>query len=218
MHDRIEIPGFTAIARHSWLTIFVAKFVPIALFLATLPRAGVDTAVLVALGWSLGVVVFQHHTGQRISGLVVLSVVGNLTKSVLALATGSMIVYFAQPTLSTFIVGLVFLGSVVLGRPMAARLIGDLCPFDDSTSSHPEFHRFFRSATLLWAGSSMLNGVITLYLLLTLSLTDFLVTKAFLGPTLSAMTLGVGLVWFRRRMRRVGVEVVFAARVPALVS
>ncbi len=213
MPDHVTIPGLTAIVRHAWLTVLIGKVIPIVVFLGTLPLVGVDLAVLAALIWSIGVLSYQRHCGRRIAGLVVLSVVGNLARSALAIATGSTFVYFAQPTLSTIMIGLAFAVSVPLGQPLAGRLINDFCPFDAATASHPEFLRFFQSASLLWSGSSLVNGAITIYLLSTQTLTNFLVAKAFLGPALTALTLVAGLWLFRHRMRRQGVTVNIACRV-----
>lgn len=223
MPTDVTIPGITAIARHSWATVLVGKIVPIVVFLTALPLTGVDLAVIAALAWSIGVLGYQRHTGRRIAGLVVLSVIGNIARSALALATGSAFFYFAQPTMSTILIGIAFAISVPLGQPLAGRLIHDFCPFDPETADHPQFHRFFRTASFLWSGSSLFNGAVTIYLLSTQTLTTFLVAKAFLGPLLTSATVAIGIVLFRRRMHRNGVTVTIARRVsnvpgPAVVA
>ena len=63
--------------------------------------------------------------------------------------------------------------------------------------------------------TSLLNGGVTLYLLLTQSITNFVIIKAFLGPTTTTMTIVIGLWWFRRTMNRAGIEVILARRVGA---
>lgn len=214
MSDHVTIPGLVAVVRHCWLTVLIGKCIPIVVFLALLPLVGIDLAVLGALVWSLGVIGFQRSRGQRIAGLVVLSAVGNSVKSALALATGSTFLYFAQPTLSTIVIGIAFLVSVPLGQPLAERLIHDFCPLEEATASHPEFLRFCRTGSLLWGATSLTNGAITIYLLSTQTLTAFLVIKAFLGPLLTGVTFGAGALLFRSGMHRAGVNICFARRLP----
>ncbi len=213
--NRVVIPGFRAIVRHAWPTIIIGKVIPVVLFLVCFTWIGVTSAILVALGWSLGVVAYQRIRGQRIAGLVLMSVIGNTAKTIVALLTGSLFVYFVQPTISTTLIGIAFLVSVPLGFPMAEKLICDFCPFDEDTAGNPELSRFFSTASILWAITSLLNGAVTLYLLMTQSVTGFVILKSFLGPATTGLTIVVGLLLFRTRMERAGVNVVYASRVPA---
>ena len=58
----------------------------------------------------------------------------------------------------------------------------------------------------------MINAAITVYLLMTQSITSFVLIKSFLGPTTTTITAAIGFVWFRRIMNRAGVQVVVAKR------
>lgn len=200
---------------HAWVNVVTGKLVPLAIFLALFRTTGITAAVLAALAWSLGLVGYQRAKGHRIAGLVIMSIIGNTAKTIMALATGSVVAYFLQPTISTTLVGTAFLVSVPLGLPLAERLVRDFCPFDEATNQQPEFNAFFPRLSLLWAATSLLNGGVTLYLLLTQSITNFVIIKAFLGPTTTTMTIVIGLWWFRRTMNRAGIEVVLARRVGA---
>ena len=218
MERRIVIPGLRAIVSHSWVNVVTGKMVPLFIFLALFHATGVTPAVLAALAWSLGLVAYQRAKGHRIAGLVVLSIVGNTAKTIVALATGSVVAYFIQPTISTTLIGTAFLISVPLGLPLAERLVRDFCPFDEATNNDPAFTAFFPRLSLLWAATSLLNGAVTLYLLLTQSITNFLILKAFLGPATTTLTIVIGLWWFQRSMTKAGVEVVLSrtvARGPA---
>ena len=198
---------------HAWVNVVTGKLVPLAIFLVLFRATGITAAVLAALAWSLGVVGYQRAKGHRIAGLVIMSIIGNTAKTIIALATGSVVAYFLQPTISTTLVGTAFLVSVPLGLPLAERLVRDFCPFDEHTNQQPEFNDFFPRLSLLWAATSLLNGGVTLYLLLTQSITNFVIIKAFLGPTTTTLTIVIGLWWFRRTMNQAGIEVVLARRV-----
>ena len=192
------------------------KVIPLLIFLALFDWAGITAAVLVALAYSLGLVAYQRANGHRIAGLVILSIVGNTAKTIVAVATGSVVAYFIQPTISTTLIGTAFMLSVPLGFPLAERLIKDFCPFDEATENEPAFSAFFPRLSFLWGATSLLNGAVTLYLLMTQSITRFLILKAFLGPVTTTMTIVIGIWWFRRRMNAAGIEVVLARTVNKL--
>ncbi len=215
MPDRIIVPSLVAVIRHSWLNVVLGKLVPAGLFVALFTSAGATLAIVGALGWSLGVVGYQRQTGQRVAGLVILAIIGNVAKSAVALATGSLLLYFVQPTISTVLIGLAFAASIPLRQPLAERLVHDFLPLDPHTAEHPELKRFFPVLSGLWAASSLLNGALTLILLLTQSITTFVVIKAMMGPVLTCATLGLAAYLLRRNLRRAGVQVQFASRIGA---
>jgi hypothetical protein len=214
----LTIPGPAAILRHALPNLFVAKVVPVALFVAFLRITGMHGALAVALAWSLGVIVHRRRSGRPVPGLVIVSTVGLVARTVLALATGSLVAYFLQPTLSTALVGLAFLASALAGRPLAERLARDFCPFDAEAASHPMLRLFFLRLSWLWAFTSLVNAAVTLWLLLTQSPTTFVLVKAFLGPLFTAATLAVAVVWFRARMRREGLHLHFGSSMALQVA
>jgi len=128
---------------------------------------------------------------------LILTTVALLARTVATLATGSVAVYFIQPTAATCLVGAAFLLSVPLKRPLVGRLALDFVPLDDATRSHPTVRRFFSQLSLWWGRTSMVNFAITLWLLLTASPTTF--------------------VLFRALMTRSGTSVVFAPASRSLV-
>lgn len=217
LHSPLVIPGPGAIVRHAMPNIIQGKIVPVALFLGFLQFAGTVGALLAALGWSLAVVVHRKATGRTVPGLVIVSTIGLLAKTILALATGSLVVYFLQPTISTALVGIAFLASVPMGRPLAGRLANDFMPFDPDTAEHPMLHLFFTRLSLLWAVTSLINAGVTLWLLFTQSMTTFVVIKSFMGPSFTAATLGIAAIWFRYRMKRAGMTLEFTKTMPVPV-
>lgn len=185
-----------------------AKLIPVVLFLGLLELAGTRAALVGALAWSLAALARRHRRGQKASGLLVLTTVGLAARTVAALLTGSLVVYFIQPTVATALVGLAFLGSVLLGRPLVERLVLDLFPLDEDTRSHPAIRRFFTHVSLLWAFTSMVNFAITLWVLLSHSPATFVLVKSMLGPITTTVTLSIAWLWFRASVTRTGAVVV----------
>lgn len=212
------VPHWRTVLTHSMPNVVEGKLVPVALFLGLLEFVGMTPALIGALGWSLFALARRYLLGKRVTGLLILTTVGLGARTVAALLTGSLLIYFLQPTVTTALVGLAFVGSVLIGRPLAERLVMDFVPIDEETRSHPTLKRFFRHVSLWWAFTSGINFAITLWLLLNQSPTTFVVVKSFLGPITTTLTFGVAFFWFRSLMTRSGTTVVFAERIPAAGS
>ena len=206
------IPGWRRTLRHALPNIIEGKVIPVLLFVGLLQMVGTVPALIGALVWSLGALLRRALLRQTTSGLLVLTTLGLVARTMAALLTGSLVIYFLQPTVATGLVALTFLASVVIGRPLAERLMMDVCPVDDETRSHPTLRRFFSHVSLWWAFTSAVNFSITLWLLLSHSPTTFVLVKSVLGPATTAITLSVGYFWFKTLAARAGTSVVFVDR------
>ncbi|MDH3296382.1 MAG: hypothetical protein OER95_18835 [Acidimicrobiia bacterium] len=178
-----------AVARRGGPRLFEAMVIPAVLFYVSLVLVGVGMAYLTALAWSYAAVGFRALSCRSVSGVHVMVAVGLSVKTVMAVATGSTFVYFAQPVLGSAVLALVFLGSIVAGRPMIRFLAEDFCPIDAEAGGRHGVALLFRRLTYLWATVSLLKAATTLVLLLTLSLSSFVLirTLAMWGLTLGAV-------------------------------
>jgi hypothetical protein len=208
--DVLVIPNLRAVARRAGHNLVEGKLIPLLVFLSFLKFAGSTSAVVAAFAWSVACITFRLSTGRRVPALVILTAAGLAARTIVAVTTGSMVVYFLQPTASTALVGAAFLVSVGMGRPLAAQLARDFCPFDEETAHHPHLRQFFVRLSLLWSVASMINAAITFWLLLTQPITTFVVVKSFLGPTITTLTVVVAIAWFRFTTRNNGLRFVFA--------
>ncbi len=215
MPDTIVIPGLRPIIRHAVPTVVECNLAPLGIFLALLRTASVIAAIMGALAWTLAALLRRVRARRVAPGMLVLSSVALMTRSIVALLTGSLFVYFLQPTAGTLLVGLAFVLSVPLGRPLAERLAHDICPFEESTRSHPALRSFLARVSLLWGGASLVNFGITLWLLLTQSTTTFVLVKSALGPTITVAFSVVAILWFRSRMARSGISVIWRSHATA---
>jgi hypothetical protein len=200
-----EIPRLRTLARHAVPHVLEGTVVPLALFLLTLQFVGVWRAVLIGLGWTYAAVARRLVMGQRVPGILLLTAVTLTARTVIAMASGSVVVYFLQPTLGTALVAGAFLLSVPLGRPLAERLARDFCPIPSGVLAHAPVRRFFLQITLLWAFTQLANAAVTLWLLLSQSLATFLVAKTLVSWGLTGGAILVSTIWFHRSMRRHGV-------------
>lgn len=204
------LPNLRATVLHALPNVLEGKVIPVLLFVGLLELTGTKPALLGALAFSVAALGRRLLQGREVSGILLLTTIGLAARTVAALATGSLVVYFLQPTLTTALVGGAFLVSVLLDRPLAERLLLDVCPVAEPTRSNHELRRFLSHLSLWWAFTSCVNFAITLWLLLNESATTFVLVKSVLGPITTTVTLGVGYLWFRQVMARSGTRVVFA--------
>ena len=203
------LPRLGGLARHAAPRVLEGAIAPVAVFLLALHFLSVLGAVVAGLGFAYSAIGWRLLTGRRVPGILVLGAVSLTARSVLALATGSVFVYFLQPTLGTALIAVVFLASAGAGRPLAGRLARDFCPIPEHVSASAPMRRFFTQITLLWAVTQLANAAVAMWLLLSQSVSVFVVTRTVSGVTLTVAATALSVLWFRRSM---GEHIAFAPR------
>jgi hypothetical protein len=209
--NQVEIPRLRTMSRHAGRHVIEATLIPLGLFYGAITLCGQVTALLLALGWCYLAIARRLLTGQRVPGLLALGALGVTARTAMALSTGSLFLYFLQPTLTNGLIGAIFLASIASRAPMAERLAADFCPLPRAFLSHPPVRRFFNRVTLLWAGVQLGNAGITIVLLVSQPVTTFLWTRSVISLFVTAGAIAVSVVWFKRSMRRQGVTIAHAA-------
>ncbi len=201
----LELPRLRTLARHAVPHIFEATLAPLALFYVTLWTVGIWGGLFAALGWSYAALARRAITGRRVPGILLLGSIALTMRTAVALSTGSVFVYFLQPSLGTIAVGTLFLLSVPAGRPLAQRLAADFCPLPDTFVDLPRVRSFFRRISLLWAFVNLANAGLTIWLLVSQPVATFLMARTLVSFTFTGTAIGVSTWWFRRSMRRHGI-------------
>lgn len=210
-----EIPRLRSLARHAMPNVIEATLAPLALFYLAIWTVGVWGALLVALAWSYSAIGFRLLTGRRVPGILVLGALGMTARTVIALASNSVFIYFLQPSLGTVAVAGTFLLSVYARRPLAEKLAHDFCPLPDAFSGHPHVRAFFLRISLLWGFVFLLNAATTIWLLLSQSIGVYLIAKTGVSVGLTAGAIAFSTWWFVHSMKAHGIPVVRAATVRA---
>jgi uncharacterized membrane protein len=172
------LPQLKAVISRVVASLATAVVAPAALFCTALVVFNVDAALIVALCWMIGALVWRRGTGRPVSGLLVLALGIMTIKTGFTLATGNTFVYFVQPVFVDAIVAAVFIGSLWTARPIVARLAPDFYPVDAALAARPRIRRLFRELTLLWGLVIAIKGSVTLWLLESLSTVDFVLVKS----------------------------------------
>lgn len=203
--------------RHATPKLIEAKIVPTVLFLSLL-TISLTAALVGALIWVTSCFGFRRATGRYIPGLVVIGLISLTVRTIITLMTGSTLVYFLQPMMTTTCMGLAFLWSVRMGKPLAARIAYDFCPYDEETAKDPIVERFFKRMSVLWGIVSILNGAVTLWMLFTVDIATFVLVKSIMGPGLTFMAVMPSIIWLRRRLKETGTTLVFTKTVGPVVA
>ncbi|MET0143902.1 MAG: VC0807 family protein [Ilumatobacteraceae bacterium] len=155
-----------------------ATIIPTALFWLLLVIGDLRWALFGALAWTYGAVARRVVVGSPVPGLLILATVGITVRTIVYFLSRNDFVYFVQPIMRTTMTGLVFAGSVAIGRPLIARFAGDFCPLAADVRGRPGILRLFKRLTIVWALVNALAAASSLALLLTVPLSVFVVTAA----------------------------------------
>jgi hypothetical protein len=206
-HPPLEIQRLRALARHALPNLVEATVVPVLVFYAALWLVGVWGGLVGALVWSYTAIVRRLVTGRPVPGLLVLGVVGLTARTVVAALSGSVFVYFLQPTLTTVFIAGVFLASVPAGRPIAQRLAGDFCPLPATFIGSPPVRRFFARITVLWAFVQLTNAAVSIWLLITQPVGTYVLAKSATSWGLTLAAVGLSTLYFKLSMRNHGIAI-----------
>jgi hypothetical protein len=133
---------------------------------------------------------------------------GLTIKTLVGVLSGSTFAYFLQPVATTVAVGALFFGSVLVGRPLIARIAHDFCPISPEVAARPAVIRLFMGLTLLWAAVQLVNAGAMLSMLFSLPTTLFVVLKPAASLLITAGAVVITVCWALRTAHRE--ELVFA--------
>jgi intracellular septation protein A len=207
----VHLPPVWSLVRHGGVRVAEATLVPLGLFYVLLQFVGLRWALVAALGWSYLAIAVRLLRRERVSALLLIGAAMLTIRSAVSFATGSAFFYFLQPTLGNFVVGMLFLLSVPLGRPLAGRLAEDLCPLPAHVLNRRAVRAFFTRITVLWALVNIANGSTALWALLSSSLNGVLVARTLGSLTIVAAAIYLSYIWFRRSLRTEGLTLHWGA-------
>ena len=175
---------------------------PLGIYYLAMARGGIFAAIIAALAWDYACIAFRLVRRKRIPGILVLASLGLTARTILALASHSAFLYFLQPCLSTAGVGLLFAVSILVGRPLAAKLAHDFVPMPAGFCDRPEIRKVFVQITGVWAVVNVINGAAALALLLTQPIAIYNLEKTGEAHFVTALGVAVSAWWFMRTVRR----------------
>jgi hypothetical protein len=202
----IELPPVRHLAVRVGRSVVESTLIPLGIFYGCMAAMGLVGAVVTALAWTYVGIGRRLVKRQPIPGMLLIGALLMTARTVIALMTGSVFLYFLQPTLGTFMVAGLFLVSAPLGRPLTQKVATDFCPLERRVVETPGIAQFFGRISLMWGLVYTTNGAATLWLLFDgHSVGVFLVAKAIVSATVTWLTVGASYLFLRRTLRSTGI-------------
>ena len=193
-----QTPRLRSLAKQGLPAILEGTVAPLAIFYLALWAIGMWGALIAALSWSYLAIGRRIIRNERVPGLVLLSAVALTFRTALAMATGSVFIYFLQPSMGTALLGFAFLASMSTKQPLVQRLARDFLPFSPDFFANPFVRHFFMRISLLWAMVMLANAAVTTWMLFQLPVSLFVVSKTAASVIMTGIAIGYSVLWFRR--------------------
>jgi intracellular septation protein A len=174
---------------------------PMLVFYAAWKLLGLTAGIVGAT--AIALVIFAWERRRARTGLgAAIGLILALTQAAAGLATGSAVAYFAPGIVANILYGLVFIGSVALGRPLAGVFAQETYPFPPAVKASVTFRRVFSRVSLAWGAYLLLRSGVRL-LVLTRQDVDLIVavnvaTGVPFTAALTAWSIWYGVRGFRR--------------------
>lgn len=182
---------------------------PILIYDRVAPLSG-DVVALMAsslppLLWSLA----EFVRRRRVDAVSVLVLAGIALSLLAMLGGGSARFLQLRENLVSALIGLVFLGSAAIGKPLIyqlaraglARKLPDEVAAFEAKRDMPQFRRVMTIMTLVWGIGLLASAALACVLVFALSIHDYLIVSPFVGYG-SMGALALWTVWYRRRAQR----------------
>jgi len=158
--------------------------------------AGIAAATLLAL------VAFWWERRRGASGILPAVGLGiAIVQALAGLASGSVGAYFAPAVIANGLYGATFLGSVLIGRPLAGVLAGETFPFPPRVKNSVVFRRVFARVSLVWGAYMMSRAAIRLVVLARSSVELFILVSVVTGIPLTLALMSWSF-WYPLRVFR----------------
>lgn len=191
--------------------LFVNVALPFACYSLVQPRYG-DVRGLLASSvppilWSLA----EFARKRRVDAVSVLVLAGIALSLVAFIGGGSVKFLQLRENLVTGLIGLVFLGSAAIGKPLIYELaVAGAARQSDSAKAqlvglrdNPYFRRAMTFMTVVWGCGLLGATAIACVLVFVLSIRTYLIVSPFVGYGIMGV-LALWTVWFSRRERKRG--------------
>jgi intracellular septation protein A len=206
----VVLPKLLSMARYALPNILEGTVWPFVIFYVFLVTTSVWGALLAALAYSYIGVAWRIRQGKRVSGLLALTTITLTVRTILGLASGSVVVYFLQPSLAKAALAIGLLLSLQGKEPLLVKLARDFVPLPDNVMERPCVRRFFTHATVLWVVLLLGHSAAATYVLLNESVNFYVAFKSVLNLVVKGGGIGLTFAWFVVIARRNGMKVSFA--------
>jgi intracellular septation protein A len=197
--------------RRSWLLglraaleFVVKNFVPPIAFFIVFKGWGSKPAIAVAIAMTVLQLGFQFVKNYKLSPFFLTAATFTLVFGGMDLVVSEPRYYRLAPFAENFIMASAFLGTVLLGKPLALWFAQALPPQmrpDLSLHAGTEMERYLHRVTLVWIAYFFAKSFLFLYLAFVVDLGRLIVLRAIIGNASLVLMFG-GEIFYRKKLRR----------------
>jgi intracellular septation protein A len=137
-----------------------------------------NVVVGIALGTAVSLAAYRYERRRGRPGAIAQLVLAFVViQAVIGLATGSATAYLMQPAILGTINGAIWLGSVAIGKPLAAVFAAEVFPVDDETRASEEFRSVFRHVSLVFGTFFLVFAAVQLIVLTAVGIDAFVALR-----------------------------------------
>jgi hypothetical protein len=174
---------------------------PLACFFIGWKLVGVGAGI--GLATVFGLTMYRHERRSGRPAIIVrVALALVLIRAVVGLASGSARVYLGQEVVIDALLGLIVLGSVWRGRPLAGLFAREVFPLPEALRGSDTWVRTFRTVTVVWGSYFLIRSVVRLAALLTLSVDRYLLVAALSDAPFLIGMLAWSIAYTARAFRR----------------
>lgn len=216
-HDHlIEIGRVGKVVGNAALMLTEAVLVPTLILYVAMRTVGSVAGLIGVIAWCLATMGVRWARGKRVPSTLLLVIGILVLRSAVALACTSVWLFLLQPIAASVLMGVLFIGSAAIGRPVTQRLAQDFVHLPERLLADRRVRRMFVEVALIWGLSRVLDAGMSLG-----SLhfgTEFgVLARGVLSIAFTALSIGACTYWGWRRMHAIpGVRFRFGA--PALAA
>lgn len=205
----VTLPRLTALARQAAPKLLEAVVAPLAVFYLAMVILGFQWALALTVAWVYLGVAWRLIRGIKVPATMYLAAFAITVRAVVAFWTGTWMWFFIQPEMGTICIGIAFLASVRLNRPIVQKLTLDYIHLPSAVLGHERVRRFFARITLLWAfvllANSSLSIFLAVYQYLEGSLGAYMLLRTSAVAVISGAAITFSVVAFKRLLHRLHV-------------
>jgi hypothetical protein len=178
--------------------VTIASVVPLSLFYGVSAVADMKAGIIASLIWAYAMLGRQILRSRRMSGVLTITAFTLTVRLITWVIHQSAFTYFAVPVFETIGMSLLFVVTLMLGRPLLVSLARDFVPSVGDRLGHSDHKRLVRDLSCLWGAVYIGSATTTAILLNTQNIHWFLLLHQLQGWVWTGSGLLVTFFYARR--------------------
>ena len=201
MEPSVQAPRVRAVLRATGPRVARDAFGPLAAFFVTWKLVGLFAGIAAAV-LTAGLLYGYERRRERPGMVVRFSLGLVLIRAVVGLVSGSASTYLGQEIAIDLLLSSVFLGSLLVGRPLTGLFAAEIFPLPEALHDHPVYRRTHRIMTLAWGTYFLARAGVRLLAFVSLSSSGYVLVVALSDVPFLLALLGWSVWYATRQLQR----------------